>query len=216
MTKKQKLKIFEEYSIYGITDLKFSKIPLIKQVQEMVRGGVKIIQYREKYSDFSKKYKDCLKIREITAKNNVIFIVNDHPDLAMMVKADGVHLGQDDYPIEMVRKLVGNNMIIGISTHNPKQYNKAVELGADYAGVGPLFETHTKDNVMAPVGIKYLKWVVKNKKIPFVAIGGIKEHNIDLVIKEGAKCICLVTEITTSNNITAKVKKLISKFPLNR
>lgn len=216
MKKKEKLKIFEEYSLYGITDSKISKTPVIKQVEEMIKGGIRIIQYREKYKDFSQKYLECLKIREITAKNKVIFIVNDHPDLAMMTKADGVHLGQDDYPVEAVRRLVGKEMIIGISTHNPKQYIEAVKSGADYVGVGPLFETHTKEDVIPPVGIKYLRWVVRNKKIPFVAIGGIKENNIDLVIKEGARCICLVSDIVTSPDISAKVKRLISKFPQDR
>lgn len=214
MTKKQKLKIFEEYSIYGITDSKFSKKTPIEQAYEMVKAGIKIIQYREKYADFKKKYYDCMEIRKITRKNNVIFIVNDHPDLALMSKADGIHLGQDDYPLKEVRKLVGKDMIIGISTHQPNQYLEAVKNGADYAGVGPLFETQTKDNVMKPVGLGYLKWVIKHKKIPFVAIGGIKEYNIDSVIKEGAKCICLVTEITTATNIEEKVKSIIKHFPL--
>lgn len=212
MTKKHKLKVFEENSIYGITDSKFSKKPLVEQAYEMAKAGVKIIQYREKYADFRKKYYDCIQIREITKKHKVIFIVNDHPDLALMVKADGVHIGQDDYPVKEVRKLVGKNMIIGISTHEPKQYLQAVKDGADYVGVGPLFETQTKDNVMKPVGLEYLRWVIKNKKIPFVAIGGIKEHNIDLVIKEGAKCICLVTEITTADDIQQKVKSILKHF----
>lgn len=213
MNKRQKLKIFEEYSIYGITDSKFSKKPLVQQADEMIKAGVKIIQYREKYKDFKTKYYDCKEIRKITKKNNTIFIVNDHPDLALMVNADGLHIGQDDYPIKEVRRLVGSDMIIGISTHEPKQYIEAVKSGADYAGVGPLFKTETKDNVMQPVGLEYLRWVVKHKKIPFVAIGGIKEHNIDLVIKEGAKCICLVTEITTAKNIQEKVRSILQHFP---
>ncbi|MCX7641027.1 MAG: thiamine phosphate synthase [Elusimicrobiales bacterium] len=213
MTKKQKLKVFEEYSIYAITDSKFSKKPLIQQAVEMVKGGVEIIQYREKYASFQQKYYECLEIRKITVKNNVLFIVNDHPDLALMVNADGIHLGQDDYPINVVKKIIKKDMIIGISTHSPKQYIQAVKDNADYVGVGPLFETHTKDNVMAPVGINYLKWVVKNKKIPFVAIGGIKLHNIEKVIKEGAKCICLVTEITTADDIPLKIKEIKKIFP---
>ncbi len=213
--KNEKMKVFEDYSIYGITDTKFSKLSPVEQAELMAIGGVKIIQYREKYADFLTKYKQCVEIRKITKKYGVIFIVNDHPDLAVMVKADGVHLGQDDYPVIAVRKLVGKDMIIGVSTHSPQQYNKAVEEGADYAGVGPLFPTNTKDNVMAAVGIEYLKWVVKNKKIPFVAIGGIKLHNIDKVIKENAKCICLVTEITTSDNIITKIKEITNHFPKN-
>jgi len=213
MTKKEKLKLFEVPNIYCITDEKHSNGRInIYVVREMLESGIKIIQYREKYKSFSEKYRECIEIRKLTKNYGAILIVNDHPDLAMMVKADGVHLGQNDYPIKEVRKLIGKNMIIGVSTHNPKQYIKAAKNGADYAGVGPLFETHTKDDVMPPVGLGYLRWVVKNKKIPFVAIGGIKEHNIKDVINEGAKCICLVTEITEAKNIKDKIKSLKEKF----
>ncbi|MGC8729032.1 MAG: thiamine phosphate synthase [Elusimicrobiales bacterium] len=213
MNKKEKIKLFETQNIYCITDEKHSNgRNNIEVVKEMLKAGIKIIQYREKYKDPIEKYKECLEIRKLTQKYGAVFIINDHPDLAIMVKADGVHLGQEDYPVEAVRKLVGKDFIIGVSTHEPKQYIKAVKEKADYAGVGPLFETHTKDDVMPPVGLKYLNWVVKNKKIPFVAIGGIKEHNIKDVIKAGAKCVCLVTEITQSLNIKEKIEKLKKNF----
>jgi thiamine-phosphate pyrophosphorylase len=213
MTKKEKLKLFETPNIYCITDERHSNARTnIEVVKKMLEAGVKIIQYREKYKSFGEKYEECVKIRGLTRKHNSLLIVNDHPDLAIMSEADGVHLGQDDYPLKEVRKLVGKDFIIGISTHKPNQYLKAAEEGADYAGVGPLFETHTKDEVMAPVGLGYLRWVVKNKKIPFVAIGGIKEYNIQSVINEGAKCICLVTEITQAKNIKKKIESIKSNF----
>jgi thiamine-phosphate pyrophosphorylase len=82
----------------------------------------------------------------------------------------------------------------------------------DYAGVGPLFETHTKEDVMAPVGLSYLEWAVANTKIPFVAIGGIKEHNFPEVASRGAKCICLVSEITENPDIQGKIKRLLDLF----
>ncbi|MEF3280102.1 MAG: thiamine phosphate synthase [Elusimicrobiota bacterium] len=209
MTKNQKMKLFENYQIYCITDMKHSNgRSNIEVVKNMLDSGIKIIQYREKYMDFLKKYEECKEIRKLTKKYQALLIVNDHPDLALIVEADGIHLGQDDYPVKEVRKLVGKDFIIGVSTHYPEQYEKAFKDGADYAGVGPLFETHTKDNVMDPVGIGYLEWVVKNKKIPFVAIGGIKEHNLEKVVKEGARCFCLVTEITQAKDIKAKIKKL--------
>lgn len=207
--KDEKLKLFETKNIYCITAEKFSRgRSNIEVVKSMLDAGIKIIQYREKYKSFKEKFYECLKIRKLTKRKGAILIINDHPDLCLMVKADGVHLGQDDYPIRYVRKLLGDDYIIGISTHSPTQYKKAVRDGADYAGVGPLFETHTKDDVMPPVGLKYLKWVVKHKKIPFVAIGGIKESNIDKVLDAGAKCICLVTEITQAENIKEKILSL--------
>jgi len=209
MNKKQKLQLFKQKNIYCITAEKFSKgRDNLTVVRNMLDAGVKIIQYREKYKSFKEKYLECVAIRKLTQEKKAIFIINDHPDLCLMVGADGVHLGQDDYPVKTVRKLLGNKYIIGVSTHSPEQYKKAVKDGADYAGVGPLFKTYTKDDVLAPVGLKYLKWVVKNKRIPFVAIGGIKEHNIDKVIKAGAKCICLVTEITEADDIKEKIRKI--------
>ncbi|HPD18273.1 MAG TPA: thiamine phosphate synthase [Candidatus Goldiibacteriota bacterium] len=215
MNKKEKLRKFNEKNVYCITAEKYSKgRDNVTVVKNMLDAGVKIIQYREKYKNFREKYEECLIIRKLTAKKDAVFIVNDHPDLCLMTDADGVHLGQDDYPLKAVREILGNDYILGVSTHSPEQYMKAVADGADYAGVGPLFETHTKDDVMAPVGLKYLKWVFKHEKIPFVAIGGIKECNVEKVVKAGAKCICLVTEITSADDIKEKIKKITEKINL--
>ncbi|NLK62026.1 MAG: thiamine phosphate synthase [Fusobacteria bacterium] len=198
--------------IYGITAEKYSNgRKNIDVVREMIESGVKIIQYREKYKSMKEKYEECLEIREITRKNSVIFIVNDHIDIAMMVDADGVHIGQDDVPIKEVRKLVGNK-IIGLSTHSKEQYQKALEDGADYIGVGPIYKTYTKDDVCDPVGLEYLEYAVKENKIPFVAIGGIKENNIYDVINIGAETICLVTEIVGAENINDKIVSLLNKM----
>lgn len=144
----------------------------------------------------------------MTARSGVTFIVNDHADLALMVGADGVHLGQDDLPPKRVRELVGDEMIIGLSTHSPAQAVAAVRSGVDYLGVGPIFPTRTKKDVCAPVGLEYLDFVVKNVNLPFVAIGGIKEHNIAAVYSRGARCIALVTEIVGAGDIAARVHSL--------
>jgi thiamine-phosphate pyrophosphorylase len=129
------------------------------------------------------KYRECLAIRELTSRAGALFIVNDDPALAIAVKADGVHIGQDDMPIEAARSVLGAGMIIGVSTHSPEQALDAVRRGADYIGVGPLFVTSTKTDVCAPVGLEYLEFAVKNIGIPFVAIGGIKRHNLPEVVK---------------------------------
>lgn len=173
----------------------------IEVVMRMIDSGIKIVQYREKDKSMLEKYRECVKIRELTAGSSVTFIVNDHIDIALSVEADGVHLGQDDMPLDKARELVGRDMIIGISTHSPQQLREAVKGGADYIGVGPIFETHTKKDVCAPVGFEYLEYAVKNAGIPFVAIGGIKLHNIHEVKKRGAECISLVTEITGAEDI---------------
>lgn len=200
---------FPDADIYGITAEEYSLgRGNVEVVKLMIAAGIRVIQYREKDKKDRQKYEECLKIREMTGEAGVTFIVNDHPDLALLVGADGVHLGQDDLPPHRVRELVGERMIIGLSTHSPVQAWAAVDSGVDYIGVGPIFATRTKKDVCAPVGLAYLEYVVRNIALPFVAIGGIKEHNIVEVSRRGAKCIALVTEIVGAGDISAKVHAL--------
>lgn len=198
-----------ETDIYGITAEVYSHgRNNVEVVRQMIEAGIKIIQYREKDKTLRDKYNECLHIREITREADVTFIINDHVDLALLVSADGVHIGQDDLPPEKVRTLVGADMIIGLSTHSPAQARAAVKSGVDYIGVGPIYATNTKKDVCDPVGLEYLDYVVKNINLPFVAIGGIKEHNINEITRRGARCIALVTEIVGANDIVAKVSAL--------
>lgn len=202
--------VFPE-GIYGITAEKYSKgRNNIEVVKEMVDSGIKIIQYREKHCNkkFAEMFKECRKIRTITQKNDVVFIVNDYIELAKMVDADGVHIGQQDFPVERTRELLPDNKILGLSTHSPKQAQKAVEIGVDYIGVGPIFETNTKQDVVDAVGLEYLEWVEQNIDIPYVAIGGIKEHNLAKVVERGARTVALVTEIVGQQDIQGKVRNL--------
>lgn len=195
--------------IYGITAEEYSRgRSNIEVVQEMIAAGIKVIQYREKDKSMLAKYRECVKIRELTKAAGVTFIVNDHVDLALAVGADGVHLGQDDLPVACARELAGEKLIIGLSTHSPAQARAAEAAGVDYIGVGPIFPTRTKKDVVDPVGLGYLDYVVKNINLPFVAIGGIKEHNIREVRRHGARCIALVTEIVGAEDIGAKVAAL--------
>lgn len=197
--------------IYGITAEKFSLgRSNVEVVEAMIKGGVGIIQYREKrhQKDYCEILDECRAIREITRKEGVTFIVNDYVDIAMLVDADGVHVGQEDLPVGEARRLLGPDKIIGLSTHSPEQARQAERDGANYIGVGPIFTTQTKEDVCAPVGLGYLEHVVANSPLPFVAIGGIKMHNISEVVKRGAKTICLVTEIVGAVNITEMARSL--------
>lgn len=177
-------------------------------VSHLINAGVKIIQYREKEKCMAQKYDECLQIRKMTSDAGVTFIVNDHVDLAMAVHADGVHVGQDDLPVSEIRRVTGGKMIIGLSTHSPEQAKLAVKEGVDYIGVGPVFKTYTKKDVCDPVGFEYLEYVAANMDIPFVAIGGIKEHNLGEVISRGASCVAMVTEIVGADDIGNKIKNL--------
>ncbi|HNX59351.1 MAG TPA: thiamine phosphate synthase, partial [Spirochaetota bacterium] len=172
-------------------------------------GGAKIIQYREKDKTGLEKYRECLSIRDAAVAHNAVFIVNDDVDIAIAVGADGVHIGQDDMPIEAVRDIAGDRMIIGLSTHSPSQALDAVRRGADYIGAGPLFRTFTKKNVCDPVGLGYLEFAVRSVSIPVVAIGGIKEDNLGAVLARGAKTVCMVTAITSAPDIPRTVSSLI-------
>ena len=152
------------------------------------------------------QYRECLAIRELTRQYEACFIVNDHIDLALAVGADGVHLGQDDLPVAEARKLMGEQMILGLSTHSPGQADAAVAAGVDYIGVGPIYKTFTKKDVCDPVNLSYLDYVVANHAIAHVAIGGIKEGNVAEVVRHGARCIAMVTELVGAADIGAKVR----------
>ncbi|RYD04213.1 hypothetical protein N752_15325 [Desulforamulus aquiferis] len=187
MTDKRSLAQLLLADIYGITaeelSLGRSNIEIVKQ---MIAEGITVIQYREKDKKAREKYHECMKIRELTAQAGVTFIVNDDIDLAMIVGADGVHIGQEDLPPEKVRELVGSEMLIGLSTHSPEQAMEAQKSKVvDYIGVGPIYPTGTKKDVCAPVGLEYLEYVANKIDLPFVAIGGIKEHNIGEVAERG-------------------------------
>jgi len=201
--------------LYGLTAEKFSRGRSNEDVvRQMLEAGMRIIQYREKTKKMGVKYAECQILRQMTRKYGAAFIVNDDIGLAILVEADGVHIGQEDLPVAAVRRLVGPDVAIGLSTHSPEQARAAVAVGADYIGVGPIFATQTKDDVCAPVGLSYLDFVVREIALPFVAIGGIKEHNIAEVARHGAKCIALVTEIVGAEDIGSMVAELQRKIQI--
>jgi len=211
MHKRQTNKPVLPTGIYGITAENFSQgRSNIEVIQAMIAGGVKIIQYREKRLDKSHRQmlSECRRIRDLTRVAGVLFIVNDYVDIALLADADGVHVGQDDLPVADVRRLVGPDKLIGLSTHSIDQAKKAEAEGADYIGVGPIYSTQTKVDVCAPVGLNYLDEAVRNTKLPVAAIGGIKRHNIAEVARHGAKTICLLTEIVGAQDIAKMVGEL--------
>ncbi len=197
--------------IYGITAEQFSAGRTnIETVQAMIAGGVAVVQYREKrpYKSHRQMLAECREIRRMTREAGIPFIVNDYVDIALLCEADGVHVGQDDLPVPDVRRLVGPGMIIGLSTHAPDHTREAASLGADYIGVGPIFNTRTKADVVDPVGFDYLDHAVRHAGLPIVAIGGIKKHNVADVAHHGARSFALVTEIVGAADIAGTVREL--------
>ncbi|MGO4370818.1 thiamine phosphate synthase [Paenibacillus sp. MCAF20] len=201
-----------DFRLYAITGEQFHpNQDLIEVMEEAIQGGVDIIQLRDKTSGKPELLRKARALRELTRKHDVTFIVNDHIDVAMEVDADGIHLGQGDVSLLDARKIVGDK-IIGISTHALQEAWLAQQQGADYIGVGPVYRTATKADVVDPVGVSYVREVTQNIRIPFVAIGGIKLNNVDEVIAAGATRICAVSEIVGSSDVKGTCEAFLSKL----
>ena len=202
-----------DFRLYAITGEEFHRgRDLVNVMEEAIQGGADIIQLRDKKSSKLEVLQKARALRELTKKHGVAFIVNDHIDVALTVDADGIHLGQDDLPLIEARKIVGPNKIIGISTHAIEEAREAERNGADYIGVGPIFATKSKEDVTAPVSTNYIKQVIQEIKIPFVAIGGIKLHNVDKVLQAGATRICAISEIVGASDVKAVCQSFIEKI----
>lgn len=186
----------------------------ITVTKELIEAGIKVIQYREKNKSYEEKLSQCLKIRELTEKDNVLFIVNDDLKLALESRADGIHLGQDDINISEVQQKAPQ-LIIGLSTHNKEEALEAVDKGADYIGVGPTYFTTTKKDLAEGGGLDYLNWVSENINIPHVAIGGIKQSNIKEVQSYGGKTFAMISDIIGAGDIKNKVNLIRSELKMN-
>ena len=178
----------------------------IDKIAQILQAGVKIIQYREKNKNAKDIIKTARSLRQLCSMYNALFIINDRVDIAKIVDADGVHLGQDDIPIYDARKILGDDKIIGISTHKPQDAINAQIQKADYIGVGPVFKTPAKPNT-EPVGLEYVKWVKENINIPFYAIGSIDKDNISDVIKAGAENVAVIRALMNADNPKEVIKK---------
>ena len=182
--------------IYPITDTRLSNLSHTDQVERLIRGGAKFIQLREKHALPKDFYDDAKIALEIARKHSVKIIINDRVDIALALKADGVHLGQDDLPPEKARKIFGRKAIIGYSTHSIEQAIEAVKLPIDYVAIGPVFATTTKENPDEMVGIEGVRKVRETiGNFPLVAIGGITSENSLEVFQNGADSVALIKSI---------------------
>ena len=210
---KNKKELLSNIDLYFITDSSLTKKGVIEDVKSAVKAGVKIIQYREKNKSTREMIKEANEIKIICKQcklNDVLFIVNDSIDVALAVDADGVHLGNDDMPYHIARKLLGKDKIIGLTVHNLKEAKYAEEIKADYIGVSPIFETKTKPDAGLPGGLELIKKIRSEIKIPIVAIGGINENNIESVLNAGAKSIAIISAIITKPDVEKECRKFIN------
>lgn len=199
---------------YFITDEKLSKAGNVSDVKSAVSAGVKVVQYRNKCGSTKEMYDEAVKLKEICRKKNVIFLINDRIDIAIASDSDGVHIGQDDMPYSVARKILGKSKIIGVTVHNIKEAKVAEKLDVDYLGVSPVFSTGTKSDAGKPCGISLLKKIKSgiNGTIPVVAIGGINLSNAGEVISAGADGLCAISATVTKNNVKKEIKKFQKLF----
>lgn len=200
--------------LYGVTDRKWlDGRKLVDDVEKSLKGGVTILQLREKHLDDEEFLKEALEIKKICEKYKVPFIVNDNVEVAIKSNAHGIHVGQKDMVAKDVRKLIGENKILGVSAQTVEQALLAEKMGADYLGVGAIFSTDSKSDAES-VDISTLKEICKRVKIPVVAIGGIGKENVSLLENSGIVGVAVISAIYGENNIevaTTQLKDIVKK-----
>ena len=184
---------------------------LLSVVDAALQGGLKLVQYRAKEEDDVTRYSLADKVKHLCHQYDALFIVNDRVDLALAVDADGVHLGQQDLPIAVARKLLGSNRIIGRSTTNPEEMERAIKEGADYIGVGPVYETPSKPG-KAAAGLDYVRYAATHSTVPWFAIGSVNADNLTDVIGAGADRVAMVRAIMQAENPTLLTQYCISQL----
>ncbi|WP_042351892.1 thiamine phosphate synthase [Bacillus massiliigorillae] len=198
--------------LYLVTDSKILEGRIfLSCIEAALRGGVKIVQLREKHCSGREFLEKAIALRELTRKYDAHFIVNDRVDIAQLADADGVHIGQSDITVAGVHQLMGKDKIIGVSVNDVEKALQAQREGADYIGVGAMFPTTTKDNART-IDMQMLQSIKEAIDIPLVAIGGIKLHNIDQINLEHVNGIAVVSAILGVEDIYGETKKWIQRL----
>lgn len=195
---------------YFITDRGLSRKGNISDVKSALAAGVRVIQYREKYASTKEMYEEALRLRRLC--KNITFLINDRIDIALSVNADGVHLGQDDLPYQIARKILGKNKIIGVTVHNLEEAKVAEERGTDYLSISPIFATSTKQDAGKPTGVELISKIRRHTRLPIVAIGGINLINAPKIIRAGADGICAISAVLSESNLKAEIEKFQALF----
>jgi thiamine-phosphate pyrophosphorylase len=204
--------------VYPITDKHLSGLSHAEQVARLIEGGASLIQLRDKDAAPQQFYREAAAALQIARDHNARLIINDRVDIALALKADGVHLGQNDLPVEAARSLLGKHAIIGFSTHNLQQAKSATAMPVDYIAFGPVFQTSTKENPDPVAGLSALREVrAIVASLPLVAIGGITLANAVEVLRAGADALAMIAELLGDpikiEENTAKILTLSSPAP---
>jgi len=187
--------------------------PLTEVLTAAAEAGVSLFQYRNKTASMKEAYVEALALRQAAAKAGVRFIVNDRCDLALAVDADGVHLGQEDLPLDLARKVMGQNKLIGISTHNPDRVREATAGKPDYLGFGPIFKPYSKQDHDPVVGLEGLRAMRSLTSLPVFAIGGIQIDQVGEVTRVGANGVAVISAIIKAPDISHAVKSFLAQLP---
>lgn len=195
------MSVLSECRLYGIIDLGYVEArDTARIVAQMIEGGVDLIQLRGKNKSIEELVELSKELHELTAKSATPLIVNDYAEVASSTPAEGVHVGQDDDSIEVVRQKVARDILVGKSTHSLEQACAAEREGADYIGFGPIFATPTKPDY-APIGLENITRVHAEVNLPIFCIGGINIDNLQSVIDAGAKRVVMVSALLKAHNI---------------
>lgn len=196
---------------YPITDVRLSGLSHAEQVERLAAGGATMIQLREKTASPREFYTAALEAMEVARRVNVRIIINDRVDIAIAVNADGVHLGQEDVPPDRARRLLGESRIVGFSTHGLKQAVEADGLPIDYIAIGPVFQTSTKENPDAVVGLEAIAATRRQTSKPLVAIGGITLSRAASVIEAGADSVAVISDLFSTGDISGRAREFIDR-----
>ncbi len=200
--------------LYPLTDRNISGLSHAEQVSQLTGEGVLLVQLREKLLSPLEFYLEAAAALLVARERGVKVIVNDRVDIALALRADGVHLGQEDLPPEAARRLLGPDAIIGFSTHNPEQVRLATKLPIDYIAIGPIFATSTKQASGSPLGLDGVHRVRQVAgEIPLVAIGGITAENSQDVIDAGADAVAVISDIWSSSGEVASYTRRLFRKP---
>ena len=207
-TLQERIEIFKSSDLYPVVSSEFCNgRSVCSIVAGIAAAGAKIVQIREKNISDSLMFELVTQCKLITDKYNMLLIVDDRVDIAMAAGADGVHLGQDDFPLAEAVKLAPE-MIFGASTHNAEEIQKALADGCGYLNIGPMFPTQTKSVACGALGLELIEKLKTQVTCPFSVMGGIKEHHLEMLCSKGFKHIAMVTEITQAADVEAKVRQL--------
>lgn len=176
-----------------------------------LESGASLVQWRDKRRDKGDQLPQARAVRELCARHGALFIANDHVDLALVLEADGVHLGQRDLPLEAARPLVSPEFIIGVSTNNPEEAQHAQEKGASYVAVGSIFPTGSKETTR-PASPERVREVKAAVDLPVVAIGGISASNVDQVLDAGADAVAVIGAVCSAEDVRAAARELAARF----